>query len=70
VYCPVNQSSCYWQQPSSYTYQQAQARCASLSGYIISWNEASEQLQIENYFRVGASGWNTVLLKGSACLFQ
>jgi hypothetical protein len=57
VYCPVNQSSCYWQQGGSYTYQQAKDRCASLKGHIISWNEAAEQLQIENYFKVGASGW-------------
>ncbi len=55
VYCPVNQSTCYWQQPSSYTYQQSQARCASLGGYIASWSDPAEQLQIENYFRVGAS---------------
>jgi hypothetical protein len=54
IYCPHNQSSCYWQQGGSYTYQQAKDRCASLSGYVVSWNDASEQLQIENYFRVGA----------------
>jgi hypothetical protein len=54
VYCPHNQTTCYWQQGGSYTYQQAKDRCASLSGYIVSWNDASEQLQIENYFRVRA----------------
>ncbi len=62
MYCPVNQSTCYWMQPSSYTYQQAQARCASFSGYIASWNEGPEQLQIENYFKVGACPENSTLV--------
>ncbi len=52
MYCPINQTSCYWQQPGSYSYQQAKTRCSSLGGYIASWNEADEQLQIENYFKV------------------
>ncbi len=54
IYCPHNQSSCYWQQGGSYTYQQAKDRCASLGGFVASWSDGAEQLQIENYFRVGS----------------
>jgi hypothetical protein len=51
VYCPVNQSSCYISF-DSFTYPQAKAKCAAAKGYVVSWDEAEEQLQIENYYRV------------------
>ena len=52
VYCPVNQTSCYLSfMHDSFTYAQAKAKCASVNGYVASWDEAEEQLQIENYFR-------------------
>jgi hypothetical protein len=67
VYCPVNQTTCYWQQTGSFTYQQAQTRCASLGGYVTSWNEGPEQLQIENYFRVRVCAATTWFPRYGGC---
>jgi hypothetical protein len=53
TYCPLNQTSCYFYHQTSMTNASAMAKCTALGGYLVSYGDASEQLQVENYFSVG-----------------
>jgi hypothetical protein len=35
----------------------ATAKCTALGGYLVSYGDAAEQLQVENYFSVGPPSW-------------
>ena len=49
LYCPVNQTSCYFYYSDSITNASASSRCQALGGYLVSWNDAAEQLQVERW---------------------
>jgi hypothetical protein len=53
TYCPQNQTSCYFQYSTGHTNSSAYAKCAAVNGYLVSYGSGEEQLQIENFFRVG-----------------
>jgi hypothetical protein len=53
IYCPLNQTSCYVYHQTSMTNASATTKCAALGGYLVSYGDAAEQLQVENYFAVG-----------------
>ena len=57
IYCPQNQTSCYFLYPTALNNASATAKCqaAGGGGYLASWGSAEEQLQIESFFKVGIS---------------
>jgi hypothetical protein len=52
MYCPRNQTSCYLYHQTTMTSAIATAKCQALGGYVISYGDADEQLQVENFFAV------------------
>jgi hypothetical protein len=54
-YCPENGTSCFFamSSSSSVTFSQARTTCSSVKGYVISYGDADEQLDVEQYFAVG-----------------
>jgi hypothetical protein len=54
VHCEEDMTSCYFLNNTYLTYPQALKACKRLDGaYLVSWNDADEQLRLEGYFRVG-----------------
>jgi hypothetical protein len=59
IYCPGNETSCYFWFPQTLNNASASAKCEGIGGYLASWNTAAEQLLVEGYFRVGLLLWLT-----------
>ena len=57
VYCPYNQTSCYIWASAGTTFGAVASACQAYGGYLASWNDGAEQLQVENFFGVGATAW-------------
>lgn len=65
LYCPVNQTSCYFYISDNLNLAAARTKCSSLKGYIVSWDEGPEQLQIESWV---AGTCEVPPFRGAACV--
>ncbi len=55
LYCPANQTSCYFYYSESLSNVSATAKCTAMGGYLISYNSMAEQQLVEGYFLVGSA---------------
>jgi hypothetical protein len=67
IYCPWNETSCYFWFPQTLNNASATAKCAGIGGYLASWNNAAEQLLVEGYFKVGLAAACLMALMALCC---
>jgi hypothetical protein len=53
--CPDNGTSCYFSKATSSSYAMARAACSALNGSVVSYDDAEEQLAVEQYFSVSGA---------------
>jgi hypothetical protein len=55
VYCPLNQTSCYFYYSTSLSIASATTKCTAMGGYLVSYGNMAENRLIEGYFLVGGT---------------
>lgn len=57
MYCPsrVNATSCYYLNTTTAAFSTHKSNCAAMGGYLIAYNDAFEQLDVERYFTAAGS---------------
>ncbi len=64
VYCPANQTSCYFYYSQSLSNASATTKCTAMGGYLISYGNMAEQQLVEGYFLVSGA---VAALSATAC---
>jgi hypothetical protein len=71
MHCPssANFTSCYYFNTSLDSYANHKSNCARMGGYLVAYNTADEQLEVENAFPSVRSGYTWIGLERSGNLW-